>query len=244
MNAHDNDLAKIAKWINDKEDIEDELKRLDDLLRNKKIDPGEHKVLQADALKRYEPFKQGTFYSQILFDAAKNGNKIELLNKLIELKVDLNITDQYGNTPLKLAAEAGHEKIVAILLENGADPNIQSKKGNTALHGVSSAPTGDDLHKAKRIAEKLIEFGANPTLKNNDKETPADIAKSVRNQSLAQYLLEKIRAFLSGNKKDAILHTQWQFHKGSMAHNIKHPGIREHDKQKGVQLHRKGTRGS
>ena len=34
---------------------------------------------------------------------------------------------QYGQTPLYIACEKGHESTVLVLLQNGADPNLQAK---------------------------------------------------------------------------------------------------------------------
>jgi hypothetical protein len=39
----------------------------------------------------------------------------------------------YGNTALIFAAQNGHQEIVRILLEKGADPNMKDQYGNTAL---------------------------------------------------------------------------------------------------------------
>lgn len=37
-------------------------------------------------------------------------------------------TKNHGWTPLYMAVEGGHEKIVEILLENGADPNLKMQR--------------------------------------------------------------------------------------------------------------------
>lgn len=42
--------------------------------------------------------------------------------------------NQYGNTPLHLAAYMGHTATVAELLDRGADVNAVNKYNNTPLH--------------------------------------------------------------------------------------------------------------
>ena len=44
----------------------------------------------------------------------------------------LNLQDQDGNTALMLAAESGRTENVHLLLENGADPNVNNNDGKTA----------------------------------------------------------------------------------------------------------------
>ncbi len=44
-----------------------------------------------------------------------------------------NAKDNDGDTPLHLASIKGNEEISFRLIEKGADPNIQSKKGLTPL---------------------------------------------------------------------------------------------------------------
>ncbi|MGM3175637.1 ankyrin repeat domain-containing protein [Dickeya lacustris] len=48
----------------------------------------------------------------------------------------LNIPDIKGQTPLMLIAEEGNTRLVALMLEAGANPEIQSNKGMTALHSA------------------------------------------------------------------------------------------------------------
>jgi ankyrin repeat protein len=55
----------------------------------------------------------------------------ELALKLIDLKVDLNELDTYGNTALHWAIFRGDVSLVKILLESGANPNILSSDGVT-----------------------------------------------------------------------------------------------------------------
>jgi len=58
---------------------------------------------------------------------------------LLEDGVDLNIPNNDHQTALFLAADRGHDHVVSILLDKGANPNIQEKYGGAALRGVVQA---------------------------------------------------------------------------------------------------------
>lgn len=49
-------------------------------------------------------------------------------------KLDLDATDEWGNTALHVAARYGNSEMVDILLRNGADINLMDGSGETALH--------------------------------------------------------------------------------------------------------------
>ncbi|KAF5622401.1 Pfs NB-ARC and ankyrin-domain protein [Fusarium tjaetaba] len=50
------------------------------------------------------------------------------------VKVDLEVVDFWGNTPLTIAARSGHAAIVRSLLDNGALPDQKNILGETPLH--------------------------------------------------------------------------------------------------------------
>ena len=54
--------------------------------------------------------------------AAERGS-MAVLKALCERKVDWNVSDRYGRSPLQLAIMAGRADAAALLLDNGADPN-------------------------------------------------------------------------------------------------------------------------
>jgi len=58
----------------------------------------------------------------ILIWAIKNDD-IELAKLLIDRDANVNVQDNYGNTPLSMAAEKGNKEIVKLLIEKGADVN-------------------------------------------------------------------------------------------------------------------------
>mmetsp|Transcript_33620 Transcript_33620/g.78573 ORF Transcript_33620/g.78573 Transcript_33620/m.78573 type:complete len:327 (-) Transcript_33620:101-1081(-) len=66
-----------------------------------------------------------------------------------------------GNLALHIAAQNGHRLLVAFLLKHGAKVDAMNFKGNTALH----MSVEYDLY---FVSKCLMEFSANPTLKNTD----------------------------------------------------------------------------
>jgi len=64
--------------------------------------------------------------------AASLGNR-DLVKHIIRLSGDekkdvINLANCFGETPLLAATRNGHTEIVRLLLEEGADPNLRSKK--------------------------------------------------------------------------------------------------------------------
>ena len=53
-------------------------------------------------------------------------------------KVDKDIRDNFGRTPLHEAAFRGHLKILRILIKHHVDKNLRDKNDNTALHLAAS----------------------------------------------------------------------------------------------------------
>ena len=81
-------------------------------------------------------------------------NDDELLQHILQFKLDINFPDAKGRTALMVAAQKGHVTLFEKLLKLGANVNLESDNGVTAL--------GFALHfKHKVILERCIEFGAN-----------------------------------------------------------------------------------
>ncbi|HXD08760.1 MAG TPA: ankyrin repeat domain-containing protein [Anaerolineales bacterium] len=71
--------------------------------------------------------------------------------------------------PIQSAAAAGHPRIVKMLLEHSADPNIREPGGSTPLH--AAAQNGDE-----EMIRILLYGGADLTLTSNDGKTALDLA--------------------------------------------------------------------
>ena len=103
---------------------------------------------------------------------------------LLEAGADPDRADRDGLTPIMAAITAGNidrvRTVILRLLVNGADPNRQDSNGNSALHHAA-------MNNIAEAIPQLIKYGASPALKNNDGQTPLDLAKYglIREQFLA-----------------------------------------------------------
>ena len=96
-------------------------------------------------------------------------------------------------TALFLAARGGHEAVVRLLLEKGADVNAKAYLGRTALHVVAE---GEDVYRTHVVAEGeaeavmqlLLEKGADVNAKDEDGVTVQDVAAERGYEALVQLL--------------------------------------------------------
>jgi uncharacterized protein len=99
--------------------------------------------------------------------------------------------------PVQSAAAAGHNKIVMLLLNHGADPNIREQGGYTPLH--AAAQNGD----AQMIRALLLK-GADASLKTEDGKLPMDFASEGGHKDAIALLKEGItRQFSKDSIKSA-----------------------------------------
>lgn len=122
--------------------------------------------------------------NQELLEAAENGDQKRVLEALNN-GADINNTDApcSGWTPLHLAAYNGHEGVVRLLIDRGANINIRNVDGLTPLHAV--VETGHE-----EIARLLIDRGANINTVNNFGTTPLHKAAQSYDTAMVQLLLD------------------------------------------------------
>ncbi|XP_055671132.1 ankyrin repeat and death domain-containing protein 1A isoform X2 [Falco peregrinus] len=99
--------------------------------------------------------------------AAKNGH-LSVLQKIVDIGVDLDGKNLEGLTALHLAAEGGHSDCVKLLLETGADVNAQTQKMN-CLHYAA-------LHGYEEIARILMDAGIHTDAVNHQNASATHIA--------------------------------------------------------------------
>ncbi|MEO8357389.1 MAG: ankyrin repeat domain-containing protein [Chloroflexota bacterium] len=83
--------------------------------------------------------------------------------------VNSSAQNELKAAPIHSASAAGHQKILQMLLEHGADPNVPEQGGFTPLH--AAAQNGN-----VGIIRTLLLGGADLTIKSEDGNTAMDIA--------------------------------------------------------------------
>ncbi|KAG8653949.1 hypothetical protein MANES_05G085350v8 [Manihot esculenta] len=99
-----------------------------------------------------------------------------------EVKMDVNLRDRKGNTPLHCAILEDHSHIAASLLENGANPNAATGQKFTPLH--YAAKRG-----CRKVLQLLISKGAEIDAQA-DSGTPLQEAASLRMDEAVKILLD------------------------------------------------------
>ena len=95
----------------------------------------------------------------------------------------INLPDECGWTPLYRTVVAGDIFSATLLLNNGADPNIQCAMGETPLYQAV------DMEKIEHI-KLLLKNGANPNITNDDGLSPLHAAVNKQNISIVKILLK------------------------------------------------------
>ena len=94
--------------------------------------------------------------------------------------MQVNYVANDGNTPLGKAAMSGHAGVVRSLCEAGADPNHQGgKKQWSPMHYAAIRSRLDAL-------EIMLEFGADPSLKDTQGSTALDLVNHRYDEVMAE----------------------------------------------------------
>ena len=126
-------------------------------------------------------FSNLAFCGEIL-DAAKNGD-LGKVKALLKDNPDLVFSkDNYGGTPLFLAALTGHKDVATFLLANKADVNAKENNGWTPLHAASGEGYKD-------MVELLLTNKADVDAKDNNDETPLFSSSLKGHKDVAELLL-------------------------------------------------------
>uniref|UniRef100_A0A8C7ZXR1 Ankyrin 1, erythrocytic b n=1 Tax=Oryzias sinensis TaxID=183150 RepID=A0A8C7ZXR1_9TELE len=126
--------------------------------------------------------------------AARSGNLDKALDH-IKNGININIANQKGNTALHIAALAGQEKVVAELVNYGANVNAQSHV--TAMHSVIIMPKQKGFSPLYMAAQEnhlevvkfLLENGANQSLPTEDGFTPLAVALQQGHENVVALLI-------------------------------------------------------
>ncbi|MCV0424319.1 MAG: ankyrin repeat domain-containing protein [Roseibium sp.] len=84
--------------------------------------------------------------------------------------IRIDTVDCEGDSPLHILAHRQDLYACRLLLENGANPNLQGDLGYTPLHYAAMAQN-------RELADLLMQFGARTDVASEFDETPASIAR-------------------------------------------------------------------
>ena len=116
-------------------------------------------------------------------------NHIRVLRHYIDSKGDLDSRDEWGQTPLMVAASCAHVKSVKALIEAGADVRACDKHGCASLTLAANALSrGGD---AKKVVQMLLEAGADMEDRGGMGRTALMLAAERDHVELVRYLLEQ-----------------------------------------------------
>ncbi|KAJ6254865.1 ankyrin repeat and protein kinase domain-containing protein [Anaeramoeba flamelloides] len=112
---------------------------------------------------------------------ACNIGRPDIVELLIKHGADVDAMSTAGFTPLYYAIESGFVGCVEMLLKHNANMNlIFGDQNQTALHYSAQI---NDL----KISVLLLKYGADPTIQDSSKSTPADLAVEPFKSKLQQY---------------------------------------------------------
>lgn len=147
-----------------------------------------------------------------LLTVASTGNAT-FLEELLKAKLDPDIGDAQGRTPLHIAASKGHEECVMVLLRHGCNIHLRDVNGNTALWEAIAAKhhstfrvlyhwasvsdpyiAGDLLCTATRkndltVMKELLKHGLQVDSKDRDGSTAIHVALEENLEDMVKLLL-------------------------------------------------------
>jgi len=140
-------------------------------------------MIMASGCEGTPPRTDGLNRSASLLCRYAYGGSYRSAERALESGADVNQScGEDGRTPLHLAAERGHKRMVTLLLNNGANPNTPDHDGDTPLH--LAAKGGHD-----RVAILLLNDGAMPNAPDIDGDTPLHLAAKGGHDSTVGVLL-------------------------------------------------------
>lgn len=135
----------------------------------------------------------------LVHKAARN-NFYEVTDLLLKLKVDVNGTNKYLDTPLHLAVQFKNSEIVERLLFEHAKVNAKNKKGVSPLH--IAATIGKD-----QILGSLLDHGAKLNIADSNGMKPIHYAIKSGKKSIIRTLLNNGASLVEvDDRKNNVLH--------------------------------------
>jgi hypothetical protein len=127
-----------------------------------------------------DPEEQRALASKEFREQSMHGSQQKVLQYMPQADVH-EVEAGSSRSALHKAAFWGHTHLMPILLEQAKiDPNLQDSEGDTALHDASRFGHTE-------VVEKLVAFGADRDIKNNQGQTATDVAILFDKQDTVAY---------------------------------------------------------
>ncbi|XP_064277716.1 ankyrin repeat domain-containing protein 16 isoform X2 [Passer domesticus] len=139
--------------------------------------------LRLEEIPEAPSWRWGRLGDSLLHHAARLGHRDVLEFLVLEIGMDMEVTNGDYKRPLHEAASMGHQECVSFLLERGASVDCLKKADWTPL---MMACTRKNLG----VIKTLVEHGANPLLRNKDGWNCFHIASREGHPEVLQYLLD------------------------------------------------------
>ncbi len=151
--------------------------------------PAEPTVTPEPATALPEPTAVSTVDQDALLSelvTAINGNQVAEVEGLLASGVDLNVLAKNRLTPLSLAASKGHEEIVILLLEGGADVNMTNSNSYGTAPLIEAAGAGH-----LEILSLLLDAGADVNQQDRYGDPALNWATYYGHTEIVRLLLEQ-----------------------------------------------------
>lgn len=116
------------------------------------------------------------------FLKAVESNDIAALRRILADGADPNFLTRYGETPLFVALNRGHEDTAMALLDAGADPGVVSNNGTTPLFWAAR-------HGYLRVVERLLQLGVDVHAARDGDVPPLAMAVSCNHAEVVRLLV-------------------------------------------------------
>ncbi len=135
-------------------------------------------------------------YGQTVQHLVVQQGRVDVLSFLLEEGADINAIDKSGNTLLHVATEKRKvEMVVALLERDNVEKNAINVAGNTPLH--QAAIDGDQI-----IIRCLLKAGADPTLRDRERNTASQVAFKHKHWTVADILNNQETQLTEKRKRD------------------------------------------
>lgn len=121
----------------------------------------------------------------LLLTASSSG-KISEVAQALEAGADVNMVNEYGDTPLHFAVMCESINVIDFLLSKGADPHIKGRWGKLPIHNAVLGP-----HCNTDVLDLLWQAGAALDVSANWGHSPLHYAAADGQTKIVEWLLER-----------------------------------------------------